>query len=138
MANLDDFNINYNEPDEDGYYDNGELVVYAEGKCYLIKLTDSPEYTGYCMCEPSHKGYDPVKACCGIVCDWYRPSISVSKVDDYSFVGDEKDLWEAEKSWNLENEELKQEKIKTELSYIDEQIKDLLANKEALEEHLSK
>lgn len=128
--------------DEDGGYSEGYFTVhlytndpYSEkgwqssvGYSYIIKLLNEDRMTGYCECSPEHEGYNPIHDCTGHGCDWYAPSISITKVygiAHFSFNGYQRDLWELEEKW-IENKQEHEDKLKRQqIEYIKQQIEEL-------------
>lgn len=132
----------YYHSDEDGGYSEGHFSLnlykndpYSEDGwkssidyMYIIKLLNEDRMTGYCECSPEHQGYNPVHQCTGYGCDWYAPSINITKVygvANFSFNGYQYKLWELEekriKNKEDHNEKLRQQQIK----YIKQQMDEL-------------
>lgn len=132
----------YYHPDEDGGYSEGyfSLSLYKKDPSsdsgwqssldymYIIKLQNQDRMTGYCECFPEHEGYNSFHDCTGMGCDWYAPSISITKVYgvvDFSFDGYQRDLWELEEKW-IENKEDHNEKLRLQqIEYIKQQMEEL-------------
>ncbi len=140
----------YDSDNEEGCTD-GSISIYLYTKSlhedyswqsvlnyyYRINFEDDERSWGYCECSPSDVGYNPLHRCCGAGCDWYAPAVNVTKVESkgyFKFDGQERDLWKMESEWELESgiskEQLEQQEKERQLQYIDEEIQELLKQKE--------
>lgn len=132
------------QPDYTGGYTNGtillEFLSLEENASlpkhrYEIQLVNDDRYWGYCQCQPTDEGFDPVHNCCGKDCDWTAPEINITKVEvkpTLTFEGFERDLWTLEKIWLSEANEDEDIRKKERIQQIDEQIEQLLAQKNNL------
>ena len=141
-----DVAIYYHEDDTNGYT-NGCFSIQFNNGCqsyakyvYEITLKHDPRHWGYCGCEPSDEGYNPIYKCCGDGCDWDAPSIDIERIDniaDFSFDGAERDLWELRNKWSG-NEELEIERLTQQRQYIENEMQRLLEEKNLIDEKLNK
>ena len=91
----------------DNHWSMGTFDTYNSklGVTYKIHLELGNMKGSFCDCEPSYKGYNVEKDCCGSGCDFYSPRVSIIKevnVIDYDFQGYERDLWALEDKWVTE------------------------------------
>lgn len=125
-----DYKIFFSDKDE--YSIKFRVITNESSHHYLLTLSEVMQGIGYCMCEPTDKGYDGRYKCCGYGCDWYRPNFKLEEmrsVGYHSFVGNEHDLWDEIDDYCGVTEEEKQELIKKkQIDEVEEQIS-ILINK---------
>ena len=67
---------------------------------YDIIIKEDFRMIGYCMCGETDEGYDEIHKCCGVKCDWCKPTFFIKKIEYIAhrvdFKGLQKDLWKAE------------------------------------------
>jgi hypothetical protein len=126
--------IHYEKDASEGYTDGKfEISFWSEKEenpdhRYEIELLHDERYWGYCECSPDEEGYVEELRCCGDGCDWVAPRFSFKRIENLaykSFDGNEKDMWILEKSWESELKEHKENVRKSQIKYIENQIKEL-------------
>lgn len=98
---------------------------------YEINFSYVERYWGYCECEPGDEDYREDHQCCGRICDWDAPVVSISrcyKYDSGEWEGDEHDYWDFEDSFYKDSVEEKarkeEEERKLRIKQLEEQIAD--------------
>ncbi|MED2737246.1 hypothetical protein [Bacillus toyonensis] len=86
-------------------------------------LSSVDEMTSYCQCESSMTGYNEKNGCCGIKCDWYRPTYTLQKViSAYKvYEGNQNEIWNTEKKWEKYYKQYQKEKLEREKSLLIQQ-----------------
>lgn len=89
----------------------------------------------YCECERDYDDYNSEYECCGVNCDWSRPTLDLRKMiclSNYKFIGRQKDLWKLKDDIlddirGLESKKLKEKKNKLilEISKLQRELEDM-------------
>lgn len=141
--------IRYEEDDTGGYTDGYfEFHFYTKDPSedygwqssinhyYKMELLLDDRMWGYCDCEPSHIGYNPIYRCCGNGCDWTAPKVSIQKISSivyHAFDGVQRDMWELESKWKEDTVDHEEELRKKRLEQLSQHIKELEEEKKLLE-----
>lgn len=105
-------------PDPIDYYTIAYIEIYLDNVDYVYEIGIGYEMDlmGYCMCSPQDEFYDIKHDCCGIECDWLRPTLTINKKIHLLFnkwEGLERDFWvaieEAKQKYRLERTEVDEE-----------------------------
>jgi hypothetical protein len=102
--NKDNICIWLDKPSDENYYNTTRIKIHIEfiGQLYSYEIIIKEDFRmiGYCFCNSGHKGYDERYKCCGVNCDWYKPTFSIKKTEyiayEIDFDGLQRDLWRKE------------------------------------------
>ncbi len=91
----------WTDKDEDDDYELIRIHIgFSKMYSYDIIIKEDFRMIGYCMCDETDEGYNKIHKCCGVKCDWYKPTFFIKKTEYIAhridFKGLEKDLWKAE------------------------------------------
>ncbi len=88
---------------------------YETSHVYVIIPSVVSDYQGYCACQENEIGYNTLKRCTGVACDWDRPSFQLEKTKyygEFEWGKLQKDFWAYEQDvYNNQKIEVTQEKI---------------------------
>ncbi len=102
--NKDNICIWVNKPSDENYYDTTRIKIHIEfiGQLYSYDIIIKEDFRmiGYCFCDKYNEGYNEKYHCCGVNCDWCKPTFSIKKSEyiayEVDFDGLQRDLWKEE------------------------------------------
>lgn len=115
------FEIHYKHINKKSFDGIVEISVLKNNdvKEYKLLMGSKFEGIGYCNCSPNDENYNEKYKCCGIECDWCKPTMTVlgqRLLGMSEFLGTQKILWENEEKY-LRKYPINKGRIKNKLEY---------------------